>query len=783
MAKFGSFKIALLAGASLAAACGASPALAQDGAGRLPAEAPAGTVPATQTSDSAEVNPAAGGDIVVTATRRAQRLQDVPISMIAVQPAELANRHIDNPSQLPLVAPSLQVQSNNGSPAATFFSIRGIGTLSFVNFINSSVSLVIDDVAMFRPAMGVVSFSDISQVEVLNGPQGMLFGKNASAGLVNISTNQPVIGSFSGRASAEYGSMTTPGKGSEYLVQGTLNVPVTANSALRINGAYTAYDPLVRNVFNPAGSDFGYEQKSVKAKYLWEPSSALRITVAGDYASASGIGPGATTDRSVVAGSPFAALDAAVGITPGPENAKLSSDQVTNANFKVGGVQARIEYELGNGDTITDVLAWRSYHAYSIFDNDQHQVNILNELSGTLDINQLSNELRLTSASGRKVDYQVGLYYLRGRVKQDVTALGNLGLGAPPAPFSSYIANFVTDTEHERSYAVFGQSTYHVTDALSLTAGGRLTYDDLDNKGNSIALNGPVQLVPVGVIPRTTTSHTDFSWRVSGQYDFSRDVMAYATVSRGYKGPGFNQFSALAVPPETSYNYEGGIKTQLLDRRLTINVSGFVEHFKNFQAQTFDPALYAYSVRSAGSLDSKGFELQIEARPVQGLSLGANIAYVDATFGSFVGDQCYAGQSTGTDPNRSNVCVNGVSNSTGNPLTNAPRLTTVMTAQYSKPIGNGYNLSVSGAYYRRSSVFFASNSDPATRLGGYGLLDANLSFGALSESWKIGVFCRNCGDRRFATNILANPLVATDYGQQFAPNSFRTLGVVLSSKF
>jgi iron complex outermembrane receptor protein len=722
------------------------------------------------------------GEVVVTAMRRPEILREVPLSVTVVDAKTLQDRHITDPSEIVFAAPSLQVQSNNGSPVASFFSVRGIGTLAFVKFIEQSVGVDLDGVALVRPETGVLAFYDINDVEVLNGPQGMLFGKNASAGLINITTKNPQIDSFSGYVSGEYGAMTTPGQGNEYQTQGVLNIPVTDNSALRITGVFIHTDPLVKDVFTSVGEQYGHNEGGARIKYLWEPTSALSITLAGDVASSQGVGPGETTDRSLAPGSANAALDALVGVTPGPNNVYNSSDSPTKDRFVSGGLQANVVYTLPNRGAITNIFAWRGYDERGTGDNDDHQINIEDNLDGRFDFSQFSEEFRYASPVGQALEYQFGGYYLHARLFEQASVLADLGLPPPPPPFLAVLGLNATDIGHIDSEAAFGQATYHITSRLRVLAGARFTHDSADNVSYLYAAPTELQAIAPGTIPLSSVSHNDVSWRGSVQYDFTSDVMGYVTVARGYKGPGFNQFSALSVPPEISYQYETGLKSRFFDNRLSLNVSVYDEIFDHFQDQTYFPVAPYYAVLSAGRLDSRGFEAQADLRVTEGFTLSANVAYVDAYFGSFPGDQCYTGEPVGTSP-APNVCYQAHSNSSGNPLANAPKWTGTVSANYVRPVGNGYQIEFNGSVYTRTSVNFSSDNNPNTIQSAYTLLDLNAGVGPQDGNWKLSVFCRNCADQRFVTYIEPYPLAPADYGQQFGPESFRTVGVIFRKAF
>jgi iron complex outermembrane receptor protein len=721
-------------------------------------------------------------EVVVTAMRRAEPLREVPLSVTAIDSKTLEDRHITDPSQLVFAAPSLQVQSNNASPVASFFSVRGIGTLAFVKFIEQSVGVDVDGVALVRPEAGILAFYDVDDVEVLNGPQGMLFGKNASAGLINITTKNPEIGQFGGYVTAEYGNMTTPSSGNEYQTQGVLNIPVSDDSALRLTGVYMHSDPLVKDVFTSANEHYGHDEGGGRVKYLWQPSNALSIMIAGDYAVSNGVGAGETTDRSVVPGDLNASLDTAVGVTPGPRNVYNSSNAPTNDRFQSGGLQANITYTLPSGSTLTNIAAWRDYSENGQGDNDDHQTNVEDFLAGQFNFSQFSEELRYASPIGQNFDYQAGVYYVDARIAEQAKVFGNAGLGPPPPPFTTFLGFNAVDVDHTSSAAFFGQGTYHVTDKFRILAGARFTHDSVDNFSEAFSTSALSNLLAPGITPKNTVHHDNISWRGSVQYDFTPEVMGYVTVAQGYKGPGFNQFSAQAVPPETSHQYEAGVKSELFDNHLALNVAAYSEVFDNFQDQTYFPVAPYYAVLSAGRLDSRGFEVQADALITDGLTISANVAYVDATFGSFVGDQCYTGEATSVTPSR-NACYMNHSNSTGNTLANAPKWAGTISANYVRPLGSTYQIEFGGSLYSRSGVNFSSNDNPNTTQSGYTLLGLNAGIGPQDGDWKFSVFCRNCTDRRFVTYIEPAPFFSADYGQQFGPDSFRTIGVNLRKSF
>ncbi len=731
-------------------------------------------------STSEQVSPAAAQleEVVVTAQKRSENLQNVPISVTAVSGDQITARQIYDPSQLQFVAPSLQIKSFNAAVGATNFSVRGVGTMSFANSIEASVTTVIDGVVMGRPEMGVMNFLDIQQIEVLNGPQGMLFGKNASAGLVNITTKRPVLDKFEGSVRGEYGVMNTPGHGKQYLTQGVLNLPLGSSAAFRLNASFTHNDPLIRNLVSVPGSKWAQDQSYFKGKLLWEPTDDLSVFIAADYARATGVGSGSAADRLVLPGSIWLPEDQQLGIRPGPENAYSSYGAPTNLEFSVGGAQANIEYKFASGHVLTNILAWRKFNSDNLFDSDKHLINVLDTNWQKANLSQVTEELRIASPTGGRFDYQFGAYYYDGKTDGSVTVRGANGIPNPvPPPALAWFGIYQLGVQDSKSYAAFGQGTIHFTDRLRLTLGGRFTHDKL---GVNTIVDASDVVIPFG-IPGSHVQdikQDNFSWRVSGQYDLAQDVMGYVTVARGYKGPGFNLSldpNAPIIKPEYPTMYEVGIKSTLLNRRLILNASAYTSDFKDFQAQAFDAPSNGYILLNAGKLRSRGFELEADALPVEGLTLSAGLSFVDAYFVDFKGDRCYAGQ-PGCGPG-------STIDSSGNRLPNAPKWTFTLSGNYKRPINEYWNGFVQAATYSRSSMNFSSNGNPNTVQGGYTLLDASAGLSSANDVWKVSLFCRNCFDKRFVTFINASSQTRTDYYQMFGLNSFRTLGLALNWRF
>lgn len=715
-------------------------------------------------------------EVIVTAQRVEQNLQKVPVAVTAVGGEELEVRKLNDFSQLQLVSPSFQTTTDNA------FSLRGIGSNIFLPTVDSSVGVMVDDVSLGVPLFqsnGV--FNDVARVEVLRGPQGLLFGRNASAGLLNVVTNRPRLGEVSGTVGGEYDNRDTAAGGNRGLVlRGTLNMPLTETSALRVNVLASSQDPIAKaTVTSPPGAQVDQTQERIAArvKYLWEPTDATSIYATADYSRERGVGGiWDRTLRTVGAGTYSASL-ASIGATAGPRNLQYGIDSASGDYRSVDtyGVSLNVSHKLSPNLTISNILAWRRYDLQLNLDTDYSTLDLFNTNTNGSNNRQLSEELRLAFDFDR-VDGQAGLYYF-GSVNNGHTQLyANFGSGIP----NFYGGDFSTRNT-TASTAAFGQVNFHVTDTLTLLAGGRLTYDKVkvdiaQDFGTYIV--GPGLYGPQGNF-KFSESNTNFSYKIGGQYQFTPDVMAYLTYATGYKGPAYPQNLGSTtfdpyIAPETVKDLEAGVRSTLFDGRLRLNVSGFYEEFSDFQTQTYDPVAALFRLTNAGGVRAKGVEIDGAARPTEQLTINFGASFTDSEFTDFI-TTCYPGQTVAQG------CVAGQFQAKGLAPAGAPKFTSTLQAIYDIPIGDNL-LSLEANWFRRSSVNFSPNGDPGTALGGVDVFGASLTY-RFAERYKASLFCKNCTDKyvpSFLSHITADP---TAILQSWNYNSVRTIGVSFDIDF
>jgi iron complex outermembrane receptor protein len=729
-------------------------------------------------------------EIIVTAQKRSEDLQSVPIAVSVLSGADLQKQNIFDASQLQYYVPSLQQQSTNNQVGATNFYIRGVGTAIYGPAVESTVATVIDDVVMARPAMGVVQFFDLERVEVLRGPQGMLFGKNASAGLVNIVTAVPILGKLETLAHLSYGETNSGSDGTEALAQAAVNLPLSENSAARVSAFVTQQDGFARNVSR--SEDLGLSEYGARVKYLWQPTDDLEIFLSADYARESGPGGSVLIRRSDAPGGFVASQDAAIGIVASPDNVEIGSNANTDNRFEVWGAQAKATYSLANGYSLADIVAYRTYEDSSALDTDTLPISFFDGNDQGRDQSQFSNELRLTSPAGGRFDYQLGLYYLDVRDRGHLRQTADLEPFFPPPP-SGFIGNAGaagTADVQNKSYAAFGQARMSVTDALRFIVGARYTYDDVEGGATSDGAGYVLPLQPSGSLEGSL--HNDnVSFRVGAELDITPDVLGYVTYARGYKSPTFGGGTGTEpIRAEIPTNVEVGLKSTLLDRRLVLNLAAYDVKFRDFQAQAFDPDLLRFTTMNAGEVKTQGVELDFRALPLAGLSLSGGVAYNDATYESFAGVACYFGQPSGTSG--TNVCLpNGTTDVTGNRLAFAPEWSGSLAAEYQRSISSRLDGFIGATYYYRSSVNYTAAHDPQTAVDGYGMVGASIGVQTDDGRIRAALFARNLTDERVPTFIvadIASPLYGDDvrggnYWQQFGESSFRTVGLSLDVKF
>lgn len=752
--------------------------------------------PATAT-DAAP--PAGIEEIVVTATRRTERLQEVPVAVTAITGETIKESGFRTLSDIQYLVPSVQFNSYNGGG----FQIRGIGTQSFDYGSDQTVGIMIDGVVQGIPRdPGLNSLTDIDQVEVLRGPQGTLFGKNTSAGVITITTKKPVMDVWEEDGHLSYGS------DNETIFQANANIPINDKIAARISGYIQHRDGIVYNA--ALNSDFdGTNDMGFRGKVLWQPTDDLDVYFIGSYqrtrdtgnvATIRSYGPGGAnvTGYYIPSGLPLpspAQQYAPYGIRVGNGNEETADLSPSGNRYRVHGGSIEANYRLGDY-TLTSTTAYRIFDGNQNYSSDMIPSNYLDWNYETEHSNQLSQELRLASPRDQFIDYVLGLYYFHTNIDATQIQAGTFGLpdlhqfGFPVGPIYSQIGGQSRFQDTDESYAAFGQATAHLTDQFRFILGARYTHDEVDSTYRTALYTGIDPFPGGGPLPpgANGVAHNNISVHTGLQYDLTDAVMAYATFSTGYKGPTVSNVAGEARPvlPETSRDYEIGLKSEWFDHRLVLNLAGFYEKYHDFQAQIYDTQVTPaqFTLGNAGGLESKGIEGELTGHVDSSLTVSGAFTYAFSTYTDFT-SQCYIGQPVspvaGQGCYRDPTTGQFAANLAGYPLAAAPRWSYTLNATWRHPVLNGYWVDANANYVWKSQTYTVV-PDPNTIISSYGLLGVNVGFSPEDGPWRVGVFVRNLLDKHFVASIFQNFFDPGGYAQTPAVEARRTIGFTVDFK-
>ncbi|TBV09002.1 TonB-dependent receptor [Phytopseudomonas dryadis] len=669
--------------------------------------------------------------VTVTATRREASLQTVPVAVSVVDGEQLERDNRNNIASIVQRVPTLNYRTAASSKDTSLF-VRGVGTISTSPGVEPSVATVIDGVVYGRPGQATLDLMEVERLEVLRGPQGTLFGRNASAGVLNV-TSRGIAEQTQG-----YVDYSHFGKGNENRLRFGLGGALTDTVKASLSTLWADYDGNVRNDYNGDPVN-GYGAKGLRGKLQFDPADDLRVTLIGDYSDA---------ESSVPNGVPYRATGSfASAFAPGrasSANRHVQNDYRTHAEDTHKGLSAQLDWSLG-AHTLTSISAWRGWDNRQYQDQDRLAGLPQNALhdSGQVDYDQFSQELRLASPSGQLLEYVAGVYLFRGESKE------------------GYSRQLVTNGNRESawgrfgatndSYALFGESTLNFTDDWRAIVGLRLTRDELEYDHRRVSTS-PLTLPAMRPSFSSSGSHSDtgVSGRLGLQHDFSDKVTGYVTYSRGYKGPAYNVYFQMydldteALDPETSGTYEIGLKTSALASRLTANLAVFRSDYDNYQANFYDQVGGSPVTRliNAGSVRTEGAELDLALQATRQLKISAALAYTRARIEDF---QCPPAAAASCSIN-------------GQPLPFSPDWKSYLRADYSIPLENGLDLELGTDYNWQSEVQYSLDQNRDTRQGAYGIWNASVALADYNAGWRVALLARNLTDRSYA------PLLSSSTG-------------------
>jgi iron complex outermembrane receptor protein len=779
-----------------------------------------------------------GGDVVVTARRRSESVQSVPIAISVIGGTALAETGTYNVNRLTQIQPTLQFFSTN--PRNTAVNIRGLGApFGLTNDgIEQGVGVYVDQVFQGRVAATSFDFTDTERIEVLRGPQGTLYGKNTTSGAINIVTRTP---SFTPEARVE----VTGGNLDFLQARGSVSGPIVGETvAARLSLSLTTRRGTILNVRTDEYQN-SQDNLSIRGQMLFRAAPNLDVTVYADWNRQD---PDCCVQIPVRVGvtqrpasRQFPALAAALGYTPPSLNAfdRLTDiDVPLRAKNTIGGFSLLANWDLGAA-TVTSVSAFRFWDWVPSNDRDFIGLPITTQSANPSQQKQYSQELRIASNGENRVDYVLGGFYFfqtidtQGLQVQGPAASryllnppsggcvpGSTANACNPAVLNGLASRNTIGFENT-SAALFGKLTWHVTDRLEIAPGLRLNYDKKTGSYLSTVTTGAGAALNCSTAAQAASSVTrdrcgvlapqfyepEFDdWNVSGDvtasYDFSDDVHGYATFARSYKSGGINLsgvpldaannpiLASATVKPEKVNHYELGLKTQFFGRRATVNVAAFRTEIEDYQATVTNGQLGVLRgyLANAGKVRTQGVEVDTAFRPTDRVSLYLNGAYPDAEYVRFVDAPCPpelsgGAAATAANPASPPAVAGGFSppncDISGQAVPGVSKLAVSYGAEYNLPVGSGFAYAgVDGSYRSR----FSSNPSRSiyTDIEGYSVVNFRAGY-RIDGDLNVFAFLRNAFDEDYFDVLALQPgNTGLIVGQPADP---RTYGITLSKSF
>ncbi|MDE2560973.1 MAG: TonB-dependent receptor [Sphingomonadales bacterium] len=725
--------------------------------------------------DNGVSQPDNGGlaEIVVTAQKREQNLQTVPVSVTALGSEAIENGRIADFSDLTRAASSLTVTQQTSSPNNAII-LRGIGTFAFSIGVEPSVAVIVDDLPVVQQAQAFDSLDDVERIEVLKGPQGTLFGKNASAGVVNIVTKDPtrdLTGSVSVTAATDSDVRTTA----------SISGPIgSGGSGFRLSGYYHSYNGNVNNLTSGTRIN-DQENYGFRGKLKLAVTDRLTYTIEGAYSHARQSGT-TTTIRSIdPAGTPASfgipalkLVPSLTGITPGVGNYNSRVDALGATTNTTATVEGRGVLDLGGVDliSVTGFQDWKYNFQNDVDGTDLNLIGYLTKgavngglaQTGPYHSTDFTQELRLVSTGHGALKYVAGLFYANGKTDRSFTR-------GPIIAKSDWFGKATTE-----SYAAFAQLDYTLPTETTISGGIRANHEKIGASFVNTLSNATANTCAAGN-PLCSGTHSDdvVTWKASLSQQVAPKVMIYTSVAKGYKGyaydisSGFNPARVDAtlngtgpglvgvgpIKAEHSTSYEIGIKSRTADNRLQLNVTAFLTDYNNFQAQSavFVGGVPQLVLNNVGKLKTKGIEVETSAKPNEWLRFDGSAAYTDAVMTSFPDAQAYSGQ-LATDPACTTAAANGLctlQDRSGAALPNSPKFKFNLGATAEFPFGDGNKATFTLAYQHQSSVNYGLLGNPLTVQKGYGVLNTSLGFDL--GAFRASVFVNNVFDKHYAAYL------------------------------
>ncbi len=744
-------------------------------------------------------------EILVTAQKREQSLEDVPISLSVLSGDELQGRTINRFDDLQLSVPNFQVTQTGIS---TQMYIRGIGTGNDPAF-EQSVAQFVDGVSYGRGRLTRAPFFDLARVEVLRGPQSVLFGKNTTAGALNLVTATP------GEELGGYVNTTFVPEFGQYQIDAALDIPVVESLSVRVAGRFFESDGFVENPFQ--GRDEPERQeRATRITAVFDPVERFQATLKIEHNrfDTAGREIEVVRDDATVAlpdGTPLtyqlalagAGLPGALTNTEFDFIRDANSEEISDNDLLTVNFTTDTRFELG---TLTTVTGYLTYERDELADLDFTNVFIL---TGLIDeeYDQFSQEVRFSSTLDRRVSWTVGAYLQSSELRNgDITGFGpdiaNLGF----AP----LANVGIERQYEQdafAIAAFGEATWNIIEPLRLVVGLRYTYEEKDATRIITATTDPLRFgasltadpVAIGIIsgplgvdlnnPGAAGHNLDqtreedrLTPSVRLEFDVTEDILLFASYSEGFKGGGFdvrgNSSAFFEFEEEIVDSFEGGFRAGFLNGRGQINATGYFAQYQDLQISQFDGTI-GFNVGNAGETEVLGVEVDGRFAITENLQMSAAVSFLDFEFTDFTRGNCHFGREPDGD------VINGVPlcDYTGQRGRYTPEFTAYASLDYARPLNDWLGLAAGLDLGYTGSHNIHDNLDPLGDVDAYVILDARLAL--VGDFWEVAFLGRNLLDEEiltFAANVpfASNAGANTQYAVPLPP---RTIGGQVSFRF
>lgn len=684
-------------------------------------------------------------EVVVTAQKREQSLQDVPISMNVVGRDALEKFNLSDFTEVKDSVPNLYIANTPGSYRIV---VRGMGSGAGNFAFEQSVGLFVDGVYAGRSRQFQAPFLDIARIEVLRGPQSALFGKNTPAGAVSITTSKPTD-EFEAQIKTdvefEYGG---------YSVDGFVSGPLTDQLRGRLTAKTASKDGYLENI-GTGNDDPETDERFIRGILAWDASDTLEVVATLEGGN------------KEIVGAPFVSQAQGADIEDADEE-RNTGGLIDEDNDETDSFSATVTINKDIGEHIlTSITNFSTYEYDRIIDSDFGPAPLL-VTSFAEEFEQFSQELRIVSPLGETIEYLAGIYYQSNELDMEQSTTFQFG------PFDgTSFRNYVQDTD---GYAVFAQATWNITDRWRLT--GSLRYGEEDKEADQVRRIE-------GIAPGLDTplederSETQVDPSINVQVDATDSIMLYASYAQGSKGGGFvggqagTTENGFEFEEEESNSYEVGAKMTLLDGAANLNIGLFHTEFKDLQVSTFvsrDGEL-GFLTGNAAEVTSEGIEMDGMWRVTEALTLSGSFAYLDATYDDFPGATCPAGSTT---------CTPATNNNAGESLAFAPEYTASINFDYYRPLTDNleFGLRVAVNYSDEVRVDEAVDVFGDQTQDAYSKFNARVSLGDIDGSWEVALYGKNLTDELTIAQSFATPAVVPA-GSSFTKvaDAGRTIGV------